>query len=107
MSFAEKSEKIVDELINEEYLNAVKKYGDGYHSLHEGYAVLLEEMDEVKEGYSANELFLNILWDNIKGKPNYSTNDDYLNKMLHNVKHTIKELAQVGAVLKKMKHNLL
>lgn len=107
MSFAEKSEKIVEELINEEYLNAVKKYGDGYHSLHEGYAVLLEEMDEVKEGCSANELFLNILWGNIKGKPDYCTNDDCLNKMLHNVKHTIKELAQIGAVLRKMKHNLL
>lgn len=106
MSFAEKTEKIVDELIDEEYLNAIKKYGDGYHSLHEGYAVLREEMDEVKEGYSANELFINILWSNIKGKPNHGTNDDCLNKMLHNVKHTIKELAQVGAVLRKMKHNL-
>lgn len=106
MSFSENTEKLVNVLIDEEYKNACSKYGFKYHSLHEAYAVLLEEMEEAEEGHSANKLFLNILWDNIKGKPIYRTNYDCLDKMLNNVKYTISELAQVGAVLMKIRNTL-
>ena len=91
MSFGENTEKLVKVLIDEEYKNACSKYGFKYHSLHEAYAVLLEEMEEAEEGHSANKLFLNTLWDNIKGKPIYRTNYDCLDKMLNNVKHTISD----------------
>lgn len=107
MSFSSETENLVNQLINAEYLNAVVNYGEKYNSLHEGYGVLLEEVEEVEEGHSANKLFLDTLWGNIKGKPIYRTNYDCLNKMLNNVKHTIKELAQVGAVLQKIKNTIV
>lgn len=106
MSFSPETEKLVNDLIQAEYLNAVVNFGEKYNSLHEGYAILLEEIEEAEEGHSANKLFLNTLWGNIKGKPIYRTNYDCLDKMLNNVKYTMKELAQVGAVLKKMQNTL-
>ena len=36
------------EAIREEFLNASTKYPP-FHSMHEGYAVILEELDELKE----------------------------------------------------------
>ena len=48
MSFSPKTENLTQELINTEYLNAVVNHGAKYNSLHEGYAVLLEEVEEVK-----------------------------------------------------------
>lgn len=55
-------------LILEAYLHAIKKHSSGFNSSHEGYAVLLEELDEA--------------WDEIK------RND---------MEKTRKEMAQVGA----------
>jgi hypothetical protein len=106
MSFAKETENIVNQLIQAEYENACEQFGDKYHSLHEGYAVLKEEVEEVEEGCNGNKLFLGILWENIKGKPTYNTYSSCVDKMLHNVNHTIKELAQVGAVLLKIKNTL-
>lgn len=106
MSFSEQTVNLVDKLIMAEYKNACEKFGNKYHTLHEGYAVLLEEVEEAEEGHSANKLFLNTLWGDIKGKPIYRTNYDCLDKMLNNVKYTMKELAQVGAVLMKIKNTL-
>ena len=48
MSFAAVTEKLVNDLIQAEYKNACEKFGEKYNSLHEGYAVLLEELEEVK-----------------------------------------------------------
>lgn len=45
MSFHEQSEKLVNELIQAEYENACENWGDKYNSLHEGYAVLKEEVE--------------------------------------------------------------
>lgn len=104
--FSIQAEKLVEQLIQAEYKNACEKFGEKYHSLHEGYAVLLEEVEKVEEGCNGNKLFLGILWGNIKVKPTYNTYSSYIDKMLHNVNHTIKELAQVGAVLMKIKNTI-
>ena len=47
MSFSDRTEKLTEHLIQAEYENACKQFGDKYHSLHEAYAVLLEEVEEV------------------------------------------------------------
>lgn len=61
------------ELIQQEHDSAVAK-NDGFNSLHEAYAVILEEMDE--------------LWDEIKLKPSE-----------RNMKNLKKEAVQVGAMI--------
>lgn len=66
MAFAAETENLVEQLIQTEYKNACEQFGEKYNSLHEGYAVLLEEVEEVKievEKLSAN---LDILWRKIK-----------------------------------------
>lgn len=106
MSFAPETERLVHELIQAEYKNACEKFGEKYHSLHEGYAVLLEEVEEVKQQF---EMLYNtgvpILWESTK-------TDDFdcaklqLNAILHNTHSIMQELAQVGAVLMKIEKTL-
>lgn len=108
MAFSEQSENLVNELINAEYLNAVVNFGEKYNSLHEGYAVLLEEVEEAVEAIKSLIAFKKGIW-------------YYLKKGIHNngicfeqsvcfaendVQHAIKELAQVGAVLMKIRNTL-
>lgn len=108
MSFAQETEKLVNELIQAEYKNACEQHGETYHSLHEGYAVLKEEIEEAVEAIKSLVAFKKQIW-------------YYLKKGIHNngicfeqsvcfaendVEHAIKELAQVGAVLQKIKNTL-
>lgn len=48
-----------------EELNAANREHDGFHSLHEGYAVLLEEVQEAKEALDAIHLELAEVWDGV------------------------------------------
>jgi len=48
-----KLNKIIHE-IEIEFLNAIKKFGK-FHNAHEGYAVLLEEVDELWENVKLNQ----------------------------------------------------
>lgn len=104
MSFSEQTEKLTQDLIQAEYLNACEQFGDKYHSLHEGYAVLKEEVEEVKE-QTKNLRLIKFIWDEIK-----KDNKDLLYRLLELMEKgvicAIKELAQVGAVLMKIKNTL-
>lgn len=55
-------------LIEEELQAAMDEHGD-FHSFHEGYAVLLEEVDEVEFAYNRVRCLMRLLWD-------YVRNDD-------------------------------
>jgi 16S rRNA C1402 N4-methylase RsmH len=100
MSSAQETEKLVNDLIQAEYKNAVVNYGDKYHSLHEGYAVLKEEIEEAtKEFVMVLKLFQRI-WEEIKIVDYIKT--DTFDSMTIFVNDSIKELAQVGAVLMKI-----
>ena len=94
--FSEKSEQLAEQLIAEEYNNAKKEYGDKYHSLHEGYAVLLEEVEEVNEEKKLLDNIVSEIW--YKTKQNELEKKD-VEQALCQVMYTIQELAQVGAVL--------
>lgn len=61
------------ELIRAEYERANAKFPDDFHNPHEGYAILLEEVDE--------------LWDEVKGKRDPET-----------MARMKKEAVQVGAM---------
>lgn len=103
-TFAIETENLVEQLIQAEFKNACKKFGEKYNSLHEGYAVLLEEVEEVKEQTRKLRL-IKVIWNEIK-----DNNNNKLYKLLDlmeiGVICAIKELAQVGAVLMKIKNTL-
>lgn len=105
MSFSKNTEKLVIELINEEYKNACSKYGGEYHSLHEAYGVLKEELEEVKmENKELFRCFYHI-WDSVKADKKESL-EVYIQRMIKKGKSTIKEVAQVCAVLEKFRDSL-
>lgn len=109
--FAEETEKLVNELIQAEYKNACEtarkefndEYTDKYHSLYEGYAVLLEEVEEVNNEFCAFKSELDHFWYWIKKNDTESTCFG-LEVIENRVISSMKELAQVGAVLMKIKN---
>lgn len=105
MSFSTKTDNLVKDLIQAEYNNACDNFGGIYHSLHEGYAVLLEEVEESENEFTRIKQALSFLWANIKfnGEQMIESDLDLLQRYTQN---TIKELAQVGAVLMKMQNTL-
>lgn len=106
MSFSDKTEKIVIDLINEEYSNAIKNHGDGYHSSHEGYAILKEEIEEVDIEIEDLKRWLDDFWESVKNNNYYNEPKRCVEELEVCVENAIKELAQVGAVLKKLKNTL-
>lgn len=106
MGFSIKTDKLVEALIQAEYDNACDNWGNNYNSLHEGFAVLLEEIEEVKQQFKMlRKTGVPILWESTK-------TDDFdcaklqLKSMLNNTQEVMKELAQVGAVLRKIENTL-
>lgn len=105
MSFSPETEKLVEQLIQAEYLNAVVNFGEKFNSLHEGYAVLLEEVEEVIPEIKFLEKWLDNFWHSIKVN-NISYDLECVEEMLNCVENAMKELAQVGAVMMKIKNTL-
>lgn len=61
MSFSTKTGKLVNDLIQAEYNNACDNYGSSYNSLHEGYAILLEEIEESENEFTRIKPTLSLL----------------------------------------------
>ena len=106
MSFSPDTEKLVNELIQAEYKNACEKFGDKYHSLHEGYAILLEETEEVEPNISSLKENVSLMWKYIKKNEWEIIALKSIENSLYYINNAIKELAQVGAVLMKIKNTL-
>lgn len=108
MSFSPETEKLTQDLIQAEYLNAVVNFGEKYNSLHEGYAVLLEEVEEARSEFDKLVINTERIWKEIKDFNNsiYDRNEliCLCKKATDYTYDTIKELAQVGAVLMKIKN---
>ena len=49
-----------------------------FHSTHEGYAVILEEMEETKDQLAAAERFLSYAWDRVKNDTKAREQVDYV-----------------------------
>lgn len=106
MSFAAETEKLVTDLIQAEYKNACDNFGEKYHSLHDGYAVLLEELEEAEYGHKDLKIWVDEFWEAIKNDSYYNEKSECVSKMLEEVYYTISELAQVGAVLYKTRNTI-
>lgn len=63
---AEEATKSIEQAICHELRNIVKKYGPTYASEHEGYAVLLEEVEEACEVANYMQDALKKLWTSIR-----------------------------------------
>lgn len=105
MSFAAETETLVNQLIEAEYKNACEKWGEKYNSLHEGYAVLLEEVEEARNEFECFNYHFLHLWDVIKRNDKNSLEREPKDLTIYSI-CLIKELAQVGAVLMKFKNTL-
>ena len=71
---ATKAKESIDQAVCYELQNIVKEYGPTYHSTHEGYAVLKEEVEEAAEDMQKLEQMLEDVWQTIK--INFSVNDE-------------------------------
>ncbi len=102
MSFNENTELHVKSACLFELERAEKDWGKTYHSMHEGWAVLKEEVEEVAHRWKCLKGQHKGLWHIIK-----EDKEDWLVVGLDSIQnHTIeamKELAQVWAVAEKMK----
>lgn len=104
--FAEETEKLVNDLIQAEYKNACENWGEKYNSLHEGYAVLLEEVEEVEAYFSKLKEVIIDIWGVTKQNKTEHLGT-YINAYaIRCAEFSIKELAQVGAVMMKIKNTL-
>lgn len=105
MSFAAETEHIINWSIQAEYNNACKQFGCKFNSLHEGFAVLLEEVEEVKTEITQLLNSFDVFWlwvkRNKKGHKYLCVEDMY-----KTTENAMSELAQIGAVLMKIRNTI-
>lgn len=100
---AEKASESIDQAVAYELQNIVKKYGASYNSEHEGYAVLLEEVEEAKECLQIAEEKLKDLWKSVR-KNVYA--DDTLWKIKVAAINMAQEAVQVAAVCERFEETI-
>lgn len=99
--FDERTELKINEVVVLELIRAVKTYGQNYHSNHEAYAVLLEEIEEAEEELNYIQNHMTMIWDAVK------TDND--NEVKSNARiialdavELAKEAVQIAAVCRKI-----
>ena len=92
----------VDTLICGELRTAKEQYGETFNSLHEAYAVALEELEEASENVDMCKNCFRILWSHIKQDDEKNEIKKYLHKLRnYYAVEAIKELAQFAAMIDK------
>ena len=89
--------KMVNDTIYNEKDFIIEKYGKGYHSDHEFYGVLKEEIEELDEDSFYIKGHLSNIWDNIK--KDEEIDKQTISIMLNYCQSCMCEAAQVAAVL--------
>ena len=94
---AEKATECIEQAVCHELRNIVKKYGPTYHSEHEGFAVLKEEVEEVEECVQQINNTMKEIWSLIR--KNEISHIPFLLKFLRDTAVGLsKEAIQVTAV---------
>lgn len=96
--------ELIQKSIKLELENIKKNYGENYNSAHEGYAVLLEEVEEVEECLRYIRTDIKILWEGVKNNFKDLENIDKAAELLMvvvNAKQLAEEAVQVAAVAEK------
>lgn len=100
MSFHKNTEELVNGVCMLEYSHARENWGKTYHSLHEGWAVLKEEVEEADFRHKQILHLVDDVWEIIKA---YGNVDNTLKHVQKYAIQAMMELAQVWAVCEKMK----
>ena len=99
--FSEQLKKLIAGAIETETDQAMKNWGEKYSSLHEGYAVLKEEVDEARDEQIMIKNNLYRLWEGIKhGK----ADPEKVNAIREHAELLAFEAVQVAAVCNKIKN---
>ena len=91
----------VDTLICGELRTAKEQYGETFNSLHEAYAVALEELEEAIENVDMCKCWYKEIWDYIKWDEKESRLVEPLKEVRKYTVEAIKELAQLAAMVDK------
>lgn len=92
----------VETLICGELRTAKEQHGESFNSLHEAYAVALEELEEASDNVDMCQRCFRILWGQIKEDCEKNEIKEYLHKVRnHYAVEAIKELAQFAAMIDK------
>ena len=103
MAFDKEMELNIKNAIACEYIAATTNYGVEYNSEHEGFAVLLEEMEEAQAEFCNATIQKNLYWRLVKGEKINFTKSEVLDQLEKSATAAIKEIVQVVAVVKKIK----
>lgn len=96
----------VSNAINSEYENAVETWGNKYNSLHEGYAVLKEEVEESETEMSLIKDELKTFWDLVKFGETGNLKLQTIDNMRRAAERLALEAVQVAAVCMKIQNGL-
>jgi hypothetical protein len=100
---AEKASESINQAVVYELQKIVKNYGATYASEHEGYAVLLEEVEEAGDDLKYINLLMNELWKEVKSD---SVSKDFLNSIKVGAIELAKEAVQVAAVCERFEETI-
>lgn len=95
--------KDIERLVKEECYEDIKKCGM-FHSTHEGYATILEELEEAKQELADMDGYLSYLWTCIKtGKPGTG---EIAREMLEKAILLCQEAIEMAAMIQKYKESI-
>jgi len=97
-----KADEMLSGAVDCETDNIRKVYGESYNSLHEGYAVLLEEVEEAGEELERVKEELSELWLCVKQNDNAGASEA-LRRLSTHAYFMLQETAQINAVCKKFR----
>lgn len=99
--FNKHTETRVETLICGELRTAKEQHGESFNSLHEAYAVALEELEEASEKVDMAKYRYEDVWNRIKWDEEKKRIVESLNGTRINAVEAIKELAQFAAMIDK------
>lgn len=99
--FNKHTETRVETLICGELRTAKEQHGEKFNSLHEAYAVALEELEEAIENVDMCKCWYKEIWDYIKWNEEKKRIVEFLNGTRNYAVEAIKELAQFAAMIDK------
>lgn len=99
--FNKHTETRVETLICGELRTAKEQHGEKFNSLHEAYAVALEELEEASKKVDMAKYYYEYVWNRIKSDEEKKIIVDSLNRTRIYAVEAIKELAQFAAMIDK------